>query len=103
MTGSNVHSASVMKHHIERHEQGEPEPHDFSVEIRLRNRDRCSHPGNETGTVIGYSSTGSSTSRLRARTSIAAKSVPTAANPTVPAHDDGGEPEGMCQELCLKQ
>ena len=37
-----------------------------------------------TGTVIGYNSTGSSTSRLRARTSIAANSVPTAANPSVP-------------------
>ena len=38
-----------------------------------------------TGTVIGYNRTGSSTSRLRARTSIAANSVPTAANPSVPA------------------
>ena len=38
-----------------------------------------------TGTVIGYNSTGSSTSRLRARTSIAANSVPTAAKPSVPA------------------
>ena len=38
-------------------------------------------PAMITGIVIGYSSTGSSTSRLRARTSIAAKSVPTAAKP----------------------
>ena len=36
-----------------------------------------------TGTTTGYNSTGSSTSRLRARTSIAANSVPTAAKPTV--------------------
>ena len=34
---------------------------------------------------MGYNMMGSSTSRLRARTSIAAKSVPTAAKPSVPA------------------
>src|SRR5690242_16021720 len=38
-----------------------------------------------TGTVIGYSNTGSSVSRLRTRTSIAANRVPTAAKPSVPA------------------
>jgi hypothetical protein len=37
-----------------------------------------------TGIVIGYNSTGSRTSRLRARTSIAANSVPTDAKPSVP-------------------
>ena len=42
-------------------------------------------PAMITGIVIGYSRIGSSTSRLRARTSIAANSVPTAANPSVPA------------------
>ena len=46
---------------------------------------------------MGYSKTGSSVSRLRTRTSIAANSVPTAANPIVPAtssadqHDRIGE------------
>src|SRR5262245_15290323 len=39
-------------------------------------------PAMMTGIVIGYNSTGNSTSRLRARTSIAAKSVPTAQYPS---------------------
>ena len=38
-----------------------------------------------TGMMIGYNRIGSSTSRDRARTSIAANSVPTAQKPTVPA------------------
>src|SRR5207248_6394352 len=37
-----------------------------------------------TGIAIGYKTMGSSTSRVRARTSIAANSVPTAAKPSVP-------------------
>src|SRR4051794_21519567 len=37
-----------------------------------------------TGMMIGYNRIGSSTSRERARTSIAANSVPTAQNPSVP-------------------
>ena len=47
-----------------------------------------------TGTTTGYNSTGSSMSRLRVRTSMAAKSVPTAARPmvqvtTIPASQKG--------------
>src|SRR5688572_31868356 len=37
-----------------------------------------------SGMVMGYNRIGSSTSRLRARASIAANSVPTQENPTVP-------------------
>ena len=36
---------------------------------------------------MGYNMIGSSTSRLRARTSIAANSVPTAQNPRLPANN----------------
>jgi len=41
-------------------------------------------PAMITGIVIGYNRIGNITSRVLARISIAAKSVPTAANPTVP-------------------
>ena len=41
-------------------------------------------PAMITGTVMGYNRIGSITSRVRARTSMAANSVPTEANPTVP-------------------
>ena len=44
-----------------------------------------------TGMVIGYSSTGSSASRLRARVNIAANNVPTAANPIVPVASSARE------------
>ena len=48
-----------------------------------------------TGIVIGYNSTGSSTSRLRARTSMAANSVPTAAKPSVPSASRATSSSGM--------
>ena len=54
-------------------------------------------PAMMTGIVIGYNSTGSSTSRLRARTSIAANSVPTAAKPSVPSASNATSSAG-----CLK-
>src|SRR5687767_4095788 len=41
-------------------------------------------PAMITGMVIGYNRIGSSTSRERARTSMAANKVPTQANPVVP-------------------
>ena len=50
-----------------------------------------------TGIVIGYKSTGSSTSRLRARTSIAANSVPTEANPRVPAASRAASQSGLAK------
>ena len=55
-----------------------------------------------TGTVIGYSSTGSSTSRLRVRTSIAANSVPTAANPIVPGDEQADEQQRMLEQRRLE-
>src|SRR4030095_2214276 len=45
-------------------------------------------PAMITGIVIGYNRIGNSTSRDRARTSIAANSVPTAANPIRPPATD---------------
>ena len=56
-----------------------------------------------TGIVIGYNSTGSSTSRLRARTSIAANSVPTAANPSVPAEQQCREQQRRVEQRRLEQ
>ena len=53
-------------------------------------------PAMMTGIVIGYNSTGSSTSRLRARTSIAANSVPTDANPMVPVTSSAASSTGRC-------
>ena len=53
-------------------------------------------PAMMTGTVIGYNSTGSSTSRLRARTSIAANSVPTdGRSRSCPPARMRGQPERM--------
>ena len=60
-------------------------------------------PAMMTGIVIGYNSTGSSTSRLRARTSIAANSVPTAANPSVPAASSAEQQERAVEERRLEQ
>src|SRR3954471_918288 len=51
-------------------------------------------PAMITGMVIGYNRMGSSTSRERARTSIAANSVPTAANPSVPALSSSASSSG---------
>ena len=56
-----------------------------------------------TGTVIGYNSTGSSTSRLRARTSIAANSVPTAAKPDRAGDEDRRQPERVREQRRLEQ
>ena len=56
-----------------------------------------------TGIVIGYNSTGSSTSRLRARTSIAANSVPTAAKPSVPAASSPTSSSGCVEQRRLEQ
>ena len=60
-------------------------------------------PAMITGTVIGYSRIGSSTSRLRARTSIAANSVPTAANPTVPATSSAASISEVPEQRRLEQ
>ena len=46
-------------------------------------------PAMMTGMVIGYNRIGSITSRVRARISIAANSVPTAAKPIVPESSAG--------------
>ena len=51
-------------------------------------------PAMITGMVIGYSRMGSITSRLRARTSMAANSVPTAAKPIVPARSSPASVSG---------
>src|SRR5439155_21939866 len=84
ITGSNVHNASVTNTTSKK----------TSIESQARAMGSSTSawssaavprtPAIITGIVIGYSRTGSSTSRLRARTSIAANNVPTAANPTVP-------------------
>ena len=60
-------------------------------------------PAIMTGTMTGYNNTGSSTSRLRARTSIAANSVPTAAKPSVPATRIASQPEWLLQQRRLEQ
>ncbi len=56
------------------------------VELRLGGEERAvpRTPAIMTGIVTGYNRIGSSTSRLRARASMAANSVPTLAKPTVP-------------------
>src|SRR5439155_1215871 len=51
-------------------------------------------PAMITGMVIGYNRIGSSTSRDRARTSMAAKSVPTAENPIVPVASNAASSSG---------
>src|SRR6185436_20413927 len=84
MTDSNVHSANVTK------TTSKVTSNANQKRMMPASSSGCSNaavprtPEMMTGTVIGYNNTGSSTSRLRARTSIAAKSVPTAANPVVP-------------------
>ena len=56
-----------------------------------------------TGTVIGYNSTGSSTSRLRARTSMAANSVPTAREADGPRQQNQRQPHGMREQRRLEE
>jgi hypothetical protein len=56
-----------------------------------------------TGIVIGYNSTGSRTSRLRARTSIAANSVPTDAKPSVPEDEQTREHRRLLEECGVEQ
>ena len=60
-------------------------------------------PAMMTGIVIGYNSTGSRTSRLCARTSIAANSVPTAAKPTVPDASSADEVQRPAEERRVEQ
>ena len=55
-------------------------------------------PAIMTGIVIGYNRTGSSTSRLRARTSMAANSVPTAAKPSVPQASRAASSSGLVED-----
>src|SRR5262245_53223960 len=85
ITGSNVHSDSVTNT-----TSNAPRIAIHIATVAVSGGD-CSNadvprtPAIITGIVIGYKRIGSITSRERARTSIAANSVPTAANPTVPA------------------
>ena len=83
ITGSNVQSANVRKIASQRSETNPEARHRF-VGRRLEQAAVPRTPAIITGIVMGYSKTGSSVSRLLTRTSIAANSVPTAANPIVP-------------------
>ena len=60
-------------------------------------------PAIMTGIVIGYNRIGNSTSRLRARTSMAANSVPTRAKPTVPSSSSADQQQRVLEERRLKQ
>src|SRR5436189_6418798 len=84
INGSNVHSASVTKTTSSAISSATQNLTRASSTSGCRSSAVARTPAMITGTVIGYNSTGSRTSRLRARTSIAENSVPTAANPIVP-------------------
>ena len=85
MSGSNVQSASVTKTTSNASRMRDPHARRRLVRAATAAARAVPRtPAMITGTVIGYNRIGSMTSRDRARTSIAANSVPTAANPTVP-------------------
>ena len=60
-------------------------------------------PAMITGIVIGYRRIGSRTSRVLALTSIAAKSVPTAAYPVVPSRSSNVMSSGRPNSAALKR
>ena len=60
-------------------------------------------PAMITGMVIGYNRIGSITSRVRARTSIAANSVPTAQNPIVPPASSADQQQRPAEQRRLEQ
>src|SRR5918998_1759916 len=84
ITGSNVQSASVTNTTSKQTSSATQNPMTAASTSAWSSAAVPRTPAMITGTVTGYNSTGSRTSRLRARTSIAAKSVPTAAKPSVP-------------------
>src|SRR5207237_676345 len=84
ISGSKVHNDSVMKTTSNIDSRAIHMRATGSSGLSASNAAVPRTPAMITGTVIGYNRIGSMISRVRDRTSMAAKSVPTAANPIVP-------------------
>src|SRR5215475_4248748 len=94
MSGSKVHNASVTNTTSSAISSATQNRTSASSTSGCNSAAVARTPAMMTGTVIGYNSTGSSTSRLRARTSIAENSVPTVANPIVPLNSTAPSQSG---------
>src|SRR5262245_48707343 len=94
ISGSNVHSASVTNTMSKNTRSAIQNCASPSSGVAWKSAAVPRTPAIMTGTVFGYNRIGSITSRLRARTSIAANSVPTTAKPVVPVSSSPASSSG---------